>query len=73
MENFWDFNVWSGFNIFAILLISLLVANIMKRRIPGLQESLIPTSVLGGGVLIEGFDERAAFCDAYNAPVTMQL
>ena len=52
MENFWDFNVWSGFNIFAILLISLLVANIMKRRIPGLQESLIPTSVLGGGVLI---------------------
>ena len=23
---------------------------------------------LGGGVLIEGFDERAAFCDAYNAP-----
>ena len=52
MENFWDFSVWSGFNIFAVLLISLLVANIMKRRIPGLQESLIPTSVLGGGVLI---------------------
>lgn len=52
MENFWDFNVWSGFNIFAVLLVGLLVANIMKRRIPGLQESLIPTSVLGGGVLI---------------------
>ena len=52
MENFWDFSVWCGFNIFAVLLISLLVANIMKRRIPGLQESLIPTSVLGGGVLI---------------------
>ena len=52
MENFWDFSVWSGFHIFAVLLISLLVANIMKRRIPGLQESLIPTSVLGGGVLI---------------------
>ena len=52
MENFWDFSVWSGFHIFAVLLMSLLVANIMKRRIPGLQESLIPTSVLGGGVLI---------------------
>ena len=52
MENFWDFDVWSGFNIFAVLLMSLLVANIMKRRIPGLQESLIPTSVLGGGILI---------------------
>ncbi len=52
MENFWDYSVWGFFNIIAILLASLLVANMMKRSIPLLQASLIPTSVLGGGLLI---------------------
>ncbi len=52
MENFWDFNVWSGFNLIAVLLVSLLVANILKKSIKFLQSSLIPTSVLAGGVLI---------------------
>jgi len=52
MENFWDFSVWGVFNLVAVLLISLLSANIMKKTIPLLQASLIPTSVLGGGILI---------------------
>ncbi len=52
MENFWDFNVWGSWNLVAVLLISLLVANMLKRSIPFLRESLIPTSVLGGGLLI---------------------
>ena len=52
MDNFWDFNVWSGFNVLAVLLISLLAANMLKKAIPWLQASLIPTSVLGGGILI---------------------
>ena len=52
MENFWDFNVWGGFNVLAVLLISLLAANMLKKAIPWLQASLIPTSVLGGGILI---------------------
>ena len=52
MENFWDFSVWSGFNVLAVLLISLLAANMLKKAIPWLQASLIPTSVLGGGILI---------------------
>ncbi len=50
--NFWEFNVWGGINIVAILLVSLLLANILKRRFPFLQASLIPTSVLGGGILL---------------------
>lgn len=33
MENFWDFSVWGSFNVIAILLISLLVANALKRLI----------------------------------------
>ena len=52
MENFWDYNVWGFFNLFAVLLLSLLAANMMKKNIPILQASLIPTSVLGGGILL---------------------
>ena len=52
MSNFWDFSVWSQFNLLAVLLGSLLIANIIKKSIPILQASLIPLSVLGGGVLI---------------------
>ena len=52
MDNFWDFNVWGSFNVLSVLLISLLAANMLKKAIPWLQASLIPTSVLGGGILI---------------------
>ncbi len=52
MENFWDFSVWGNIHLFAVILLSLLVANAVKRAIPFLRASLIPTSVLGGVVLI---------------------
>lgn len=52
MSNFWDFSVWGSFNLLSVLLASLLIANIIKKSIPLLQASLIPTSVLGGGILI---------------------
>ena len=50
--NFWDFSSWGFFNLMAILLASLLGANMLKRSIRKLEESLIPTSVLGGGILL---------------------
>ena len=52
MENFWDYSVWSGLNLAAVLLMSLLAANVLKKTIKFLQASLIPASVLGGGILI---------------------
>ena len=52
MINFWDFSVWGGFMLVAVLLASLLVANMLKKSIPFLEKSLIPTSVLGGGILL---------------------
>lgn len=52
MEAFWDYSVWGFFNIFAILLFSLLVANALKKAIPVLEASLIPTSVLAGILLL---------------------
>lgn len=52
MENFWDFSVWGWFNVLAVLLMSLLAAKALKKVVPILNASLIPTSVLGGGILL---------------------
>lgn len=52
MDGFWDSNVWGVINIVSVLLISILLANTLKRIIPFLRESLIPTSVLGGIFLL---------------------
>ncbi len=52
MNNFWDFEVWGWMVLMAVLLGSLLAGNILKKSIPILQRSLIPTSVLGGAILL---------------------
>ncbi len=52
MENFGDSNVWGLILLMAVLLGSLLVGNVLKKSIAILRNSLIPTSVLGGTVLI---------------------
>ena len=52
MDNFWDFSVWGWFNVLAVLLISLLAAKALKKVVPILNASLIPTSVLGGIILL---------------------
>ena len=52
MVNFWDFSSWGFFNLVAVLLASLLVSNMLKRSIRWLEASLIPTSVLGGVILL---------------------
>ena len=73
MINFWDFNAWGGLSLIAILLASLLMANIIKKAIPLLQASLIPTSVLGGGILnndIELIFKWGAIVDLLSMPGT---
>ena len=52
MSNFWDFSVWGWILLLGVLLGSLLAGNILKKSIPFLQNSLIPTSVLGGAILL---------------------
>ena len=52
MANFWDFSVWGIILLFGILLGSLLAGNVVKKSIPFLRDSLIPTSVLGGLILL---------------------
>ena len=50
--NFWDFEVWGFVCLVSVLLLSLLVANLLKKSIRPLRMSLIPTSVLGGLILL---------------------
>ena len=52
MENFWDYSVWSTLFVVAVLLVSLLAGNVVKKSIPFLRDSLVPTSVIGGLLLI---------------------
>jgi ESS family glutamate:Na+ symporter len=50
--NFWDFEAWGSLNVIGVLLVTLLIANGLKRSIGFLRKSLIPTSVLGGLMLL---------------------
>ena len=52
MPSFSEFSVWAPIALFGTLLISLLGANMIKKNVPFLRESLIPTSVLGGIMLL---------------------
>lgn len=52
MSNFWDSSVWGSFNLMAILLCALLAASLIKKNVKILRDSLIPTSVLGGSILL---------------------
>lgn len=52
MSNFWDSDVWGSMNLIAIILFSLIVANMLKKNLKFLQATLIPTSVIGGIILL---------------------
>ena len=52
MFNFWDYEVWSWILLLSVLLGSLLVGNTLRRKIPFLRNSLIPTSVIAGCALL---------------------
>lgn len=75
---FWDSNVWSFLIILAVLLGSLLLANLIKKTVPFLKKSLIPSSVLGGIILLiistvyylitkEAFFELSFFGDSISS------
>ena len=50
--NFWDYSAWSGIFLIGVLLGSLLIGNVLKKAIPFLRESLVPTSVVAGIVIL---------------------
>lgn len=50
--NFWDYEAWGLLSVLAVLFIGLLFANVLKKTIKPIQNSLIPTSVLGGILIL---------------------
>lgn len=50
--SFAELPIWTFIMIFAVLLLSMLAAGILKHFIPALQKTLIPVSVLGGILLL---------------------
>jgi len=49
---FWDLEVWSFMIEFAVLLAGMMVANMLRRMIKPLRHSLIPSSVIGGFLVL---------------------
>jgi ESS family glutamate:Na+ symporter len=49
---FWDFEVWSFIVEFAVLLAGMMFANMLRRMIRPLRRSLIPSSVIGGFLVL---------------------
>ena len=52
MSNFWDFSVWAWISLMAVVFVGLLLGNVLRKTIPFFRYSLIPTSVLGGIILL---------------------
>lgn len=52
MENFWEFSVWGTVVVLAVLMVGILLGNVLKKTVPFLRASLIPTSVLGGLIIL---------------------
>ena len=48
---FWEFEIWAGMLQFGLLSVVLLLANTLRRKIPFLRKSLLPTAVLAGFII----------------------
>ena len=49
---FWDLSVWKFVITLSLLFGAMLVANALRRKVPFLRKSLIPSSVLGGFIIL---------------------
>ena len=50
--NLWDANVWGFVITMTLLFISMILANALRNTIPALRRLMIPSSVLGGFLLL---------------------
>ena len=50
--DFSAFSSWGMFMVLGVLFTSMLIANVIKKSLPFLRESLLPTSVLGGLIIL---------------------
>ena len=52
MVHFWESSTWGLIALLAVVFASLIIASLLKKALPFLRKSLIPTSVLGGILLL---------------------
>ena len=50
--NFWDADIWSFVVVLALLFAAILLGNALRRKLPWLKKSLIPSSVLAGFLVL---------------------
>jgi ESS family glutamate:Na+ symporter len=67
--NFWDVEIWSFVLTISILIGAMLLANILRRKIPFLRRSLLPSAVLGGFIvlIIESVYKRITGASMFEA------
>lgn len=72
-QQFWDAGVWSLMIELTILLVGMLTANMLRRLIKPLRQSLIPSAVLGGFlILIANLAYEQITGDSLFTKVTME-
>lgn len=50
--NFWDYDIWMFIVTITVLFSAILVANILRRRVAFIRNSLVPSAVLGGFLVL---------------------
>ena len=61
----WDYNFWLPIVQIGILVVALLIGNTLRRKIPFIKNSLLPSSVIGG-ILILALKFIPAFDNLIN-------
>lgn len=51
MYNTWDYDFWSAIVQIGILLVAIMVGNILRKTIPFVRKSLLPSAVIGGLII----------------------
>ena len=49
--NFWDYNIWSTLVQLSVVLLSILLGNVIRRKVKFIKNSLLPASVIGGMII----------------------
>ena len=51
MYNTWDYDFWAALVQIGILMAAVLLGNTLRRKIPFIKKSLLPSAVIGGLIL----------------------
>ena len=73
--SFWDSEIWSFIITLAILFAAMLAANFLRRTVPFLKKSLLPSAVLGGFIVLiaDGIYKKITGASMFNLSVLESL